>query len=284
MLGVQETKTASCKIISFSPAASERTGVPTTTHDGVTLYYETDGEGETVAFISEAGYGAWQWGWQPPSIAGVREALVWDLRGTGRSDAPPGPYDIDTLAADFEVVLREAGVRRAHVVGAGLGGMIALRHAREYDRGRTLTLLGTAPRGEAIDVDALRALYPDGDDVPACRESLAGAFSPAFRQERADLVEQICEWRQAEDADPAALDAQVDAMTSFEAGPLYELTVPALVCHGVEDPVVPPAAGEQLAEDLPRGTYEPVAGRHLAFVERARAVTDRLAAHFEAYE
>ena len=258
--------------------------MPTTTHDGVSLHYETDGEGETVAFVSDAGFGAWQWGWQPPSIAGRREVLVWDLRGTGRSEAPPGPYDVDTLAADFEAVLREAGVRRTHVVGAGLGGMIALRYAREYDRARTLTLLGTAPRGEAIDVDALRALYPDGDELTACRESLAGAFTPHFREERPDLVEQICEWRRVEDADTAALDAQVEAMTSFEAGPLYERSLPALVCHGVDDPVVPPTAGEELAEELPRGTYEPVAGRHLAFVERARAVTDRLVAHFDAHK
>lgn len=256
--------------------------MPAASNHGVSLYYETDGEGPTVAFIGAAGYGAWQWGWQQPAIAGPRETLVWDLRGTGRSDAPPGPYTVAELAADFEAVLGEAGVRRAHVVGAGLGGMVALRYAHEYDRARTLALFGTAGQASAIDETALRALQPASN--AACSESLTGAFSPAFREARPDLVERICTWRAGDDADPAAFDSQVEAAISFRAGELYELTLPALVCHGVDDPIFSPRAGEQLAEQLPRGVYEPVAGRHLAFVERARAVTDRLVAHLEQHE
>ena len=255
--------------------------MPTATSDRVRLRYETDGEGETVAFVSDVGYGAWLWGWQHGAVAGPRETLVWDLRGTGDSDAPPGPYDIDALAADFEAVLADAGVTRAHVVGAGLGGMVALRYARTYDRARTLTLFCTAASGDAVDEQALRALHPD--DPTALESSLDGAFSPAFREARPDLVADICEWRRAEDAAPDAVDAQIAAMTGFDSGPLYELTPPTLVCHGVADPVVPPAAGEELAEALPRGEYEPVEGRHLCFVEHSRAVTERVLAHLDAH-
>lgn len=258
--------------------------MPTVTRDGIRLHYEAEGEGHPVAFVSDAGYGAWQWAWQHDSVAGPREALVWDLPGTGRSDPPSGAVDVDSLAADFEAVLRDAGVRRAHVVGAGLGGMVALRHAREYDRARTLALFDTAPNGAAVDESALRELHPADQDSETCRESLSGALSPAFRDGRPDLVERICEWRAEEDAGPDAVEAQIEAMTAFEAGPLYELTVPTLVCHGLEDPVIPPSAGEQLAEDLPGGTYEPVEGRHLCFVEHARAVTDRLVAHLDENE
>ncbi|MFC7134656.1 MULTISPECIES: alpha/beta fold hydrolase [Salinibaculum] len=255
--------------------------MPTATREGVTLHYETDGDGETVAFVSDVGYGAWLWGWQHGAVAGPREALVWDLRGTGRSDAPPGPYDVDALAADFEAVLADAGVQRTHVVGAGLGGMVALRYAREYDRARTLTVFGTAASGDAVDGAALRALHPD--DGSGLDDSLDGAVTPAFREARPDLVEQIREWRREEDAVGAALDAQMAAMTGFEAGPLYELSLPALVCHGVDDPVVPASAGESLAEDLPRGRYEPVEGRHLCFVEHSRAVTERLLEQLDEY-
>lgn len=255
--------------------------MPTVTNRGADLYYETDGSGETVAFVSDAGGGAWLWGWQHGAVAGRREALVWDLRGTGRSDAPPGPYDVDGLAADFEAVLADADVRRVHVVGAGLGGMVALRHARRYDRVRTLTLFGSAASGEDVDGAALRRLHPSPDDAASLRASLEGAFSPSFREERPNVVERICQWRTEEDAGTEAFAAQAAAMEAFEAGPLYELTVPTLVCHGVEDPVVPAAAGRQLAEDLPRGTYEPVEGRRLCFVEHSRAVTERLLEHLD---
>ena len=250
--------------------------MPTATNDGIELYYETAGEGETVAFVGEAGYGAWQWGWQHRRVTGPYRTVVWDLRGTGRSDAPAGPYDVETLAADLETVLAAIPAQRVHLVGAGLGGMVALRHAREYARSRTLTLFNTAATGTAIDEAAYRELFAPAEDETALRASLSGAFSREFRRDQSSLIDRICEWRVAEDADPEAREAQVAAALSFDAGPLYELTHPALVCHGLDDPVFPAEAGRKLAADLPNAAFEAVEGRHLCFVEHARAVTDRL--------
>ena len=51
--------------------------------------------------------------------------ILFDNRGIGESDAPPGPYTVEQLAGDAVQVLDEAGVERAHVVGTSLGGMVA---------------------------------------------------------------------------------------------------------------------------------------------------------------
>ncbi len=252
-----------------------------TTDDGVALHYETDGSGDCVAFVGDVGYGAWLWSVQYPAIAGPRRAIVWDLRGTGDSDAPSGPYDVDTLVEDLEAVLADAGVERAHLVGCGLGGMVALRYARTYGRARSLVLLGTAACGEAVDVEALAALHPNPVDEDELRASLDGAFTEQFLAEQADVVDRIVRWRQADDAGPAGVAAQTAAMAGFEAGPLHEVTIPTLVGSGTDDPVVPQATGEELAADLPRGEFEAIAGRHLAFVESGVAVNDRLDSFFE---
>ena len=254
--------------------------MPETANGGVTLHYDSAGTGETVAFVGEAGYGAWQWGWQYDHVAGPFEALVWDLRGTGRSGAPPGPYDVETMADDLEAVLAATGTGRVHLVGAGVGGMVALRYARRHDRARTLSLLGTAPVGERVDEAALRGLHAPVDDPRALEESLSGAFSPAFL-ERTALTERICEWRTEEDAGREAFEAQVAAALGFDAGPLHEVALPVLVYHGLDDPVVPAGVGRDLAEDLPRGTFEAVEGRHLCFAEHSRAVSDRLLGFLE---
>jgi len=248
--------------------------MPMTSSGGVTLHYEATGEGPTVVFVGDAGYGAWLWGWHHDAVAGPYEALVWDLRGTGDSDAPAGPYDVATLAADLEAVLADHGVRSVHLVGAGLGGMVALQYAHGYSRVRTLTLYNTAASGDAVDADALDALTLD--DGP--ERSLDGAFSPGFRENAPELVDRITEWREAEDAAGDAFDAQAAAMTRFSALPLYEVTVPAEVYYGVDDPVVPADAAESLGADLPRGDATAVEGRHCSFVEHATAVTDRLVA------
>ncbi len=81
--------------------------MPTAHNRDVALYYEADGDGPTVVFINDVGYGAWLWGWHYDAVAGPYETVVWDLRGTGRSDAPAGPYDVATLAADLEAVLAD---------------------------------------------------------------------------------------------------------------------------------------------------------------------------------
>lgn len=250
--------------------------MPRATNGDVALFYETAGgpdDAATVAFVSDVGYGAWLWGWHVDAVAGQWQTLVWDIRGTGRSDAPPGPYDVEDLAADLEAVLAADGVEAAHLVGHGLGGTVAVRHARRYGRARTLTLCGTAASGEAVDPDALSALHT------LDRAGLEGAFSARFRE--GGPVKQVLAWRRREDATGDARAAQAAAFRSFEAGPLHELTLPALVFHGVDDPVVPPAAGGALAADLPRGRFEPVAGRHLAAVEHARATADELLAFLD---
>ncbi|MFC6756521.1 MULTISPECIES: alpha/beta fold hydrolase [Haloarcula] len=251
--------------------------MPTATNDGVSLHYETTGDGPTVVFVGDVSYGAWLWGWHHDAVAGPYEALVWDLRGTGESDAPAGPYDVGTLAADLEAVLADHGVRSGHLVGAGLGGMVALQYAHEYARARTLTLYNTTASGSDVDADALDSLaLGNGPE-----QSLDGAFSPQFRENATAVVDRITDWRQTEDATGDAFAAQATAMTDFSAPPLYEVTEPAEVYYGVDDTVVPGDAAERLGADLPRGEATAVEGRHLSFVEHSRAVTDRLVAFLD---
>ncbi len=249
--------------------------MPRTTVGDATLYYERNGRGETVVLVGDAGFGPWQWGWQAEPLAGWFETVVWDHRGVGQS---PGPAtdSVEAMVADLAAVLRTVDARRAHVVGAGLGGMVALEYVRQHSRAASLVLFNTAATGGAVDRDALAALHPVTDEPAAVRDSLTGAFGEGFLRTATDTVTRICEWRRAEDGDPATVRAHTEAMCSFEAGPLHELSVPTLVCHGVDDPVVAQAAGRDLAAGLPRGSFEPVEGRHLCFAEHARAVNDRL--------
>jgi pimeloyl-ACP methyl ester carboxylesterase len=252
--------------------------MPTAENDGVELYYELEGSGETVAFVNDVGFGAWLWGWQHRAVAGPHEALVWDLRGTGRSDAPPGPYAVETLAADLEMVLSAHGTRRVHLVGAGLGGMVALEYARSYDRAATLSLFGTAASGEALAVDPDEATGAPFDDPDALASSLEAVLSERFLEDNPGVAEGIAEWRARDDAGPAGRRAQAAAMAAFDrTDRLHEVTVPALVVHGEADAVVPLEAGRALSDGLPRGALETVTGAgHLAFVEQSRPVNDRL--------
>lgn len=250
--------------------------MPTVDRDGTDLHYDVQGSGPTVAFVGDVGAGAWLWGWQQPALAGPDETLVWDMRGTGRSDPPAGSLAVETLANDLESVLADHAVADVHLVGAGLGGMVALQYAHQYGRANSLALLGTAASGDPV-TDRLTTLRASPDEPEALRASLDAAFA-ADIGEYPDVVDRIVEWRQSDDADLDSWDAQADAMRTFRAPPLYETTQPALVMHGVDDVVVPASAGESLATDLPRGEYQAVEGGHWFFIEQSAAVSDALVA------
>ncbi|WP_132059165.1 alpha/beta fold hydrolase [Halorussus amylolyticus] len=262
--------------------------MPYADNDGVSIHYEvaeSDApDAETVVLLADAGHGPWLWSWQYPALAGHYDIVVPSTRGTGESDAP-GRYSVGEMTADLDAVLSDSGARTVHLVGAGMGGMVALRYALDYSRARSLTLLGTSsggPRAEGVPADVRERLLV-GDDSDALRASLEPAASEELL-ETDDLVERIVEWRLAEDA---ALDAQrghFDAMANFDVSDrLYEITTPALVLHGEDDRVIPVADGRLLAEGLPKGEFRAFPGEHLFFAERSKEVNDALVGFLEAH-
>jgi pimeloyl-ACP methyl ester carboxylesterase len=247
--------------------------VPTASNDDVDLYYETAGSGDPVVFVPDLGCGAWLWGWQAPALAGPRETITWDLRGCGRSGGEAAD-SIVTMARDLEAVLADHGVSRATVVGAGMGGLVALRYALEYSRAGRLALLGTTANGGQVDAGSF---FGAPDDLDALTTA-------DFREAYPGAVEDIAAWREAEDASEAGKRAHAEAVADSDlSGRLHEITEPALVLHGEADAVVPVETGETLAEGLPRGSFERFAeGSHFFFVEQARLVSDVLAGFLEA--
>jgi len=272
--------------------------MPYADNGGVSIHYEVDAPGdgrgaadpETVALVEGLGYGRWMWRWQRERLveAGYRVVLP-DNRGTGDSDAPSGPYTIEQMAGDLDAVLADAGVERAHVVGASMGGMIAQRYALDYDRAESLALLCTSPGGEeAVETppETRQRMFdaPEAaDEREAIRYKMKPAMTEAFRAENEDLIADIVDWRLASDAPDRAREAQAAAVAAFDASDrLGEIELPVLVAHGTADRVLPVGNADLLHRDLPNSRlalFED--GSHLFFVERAEDVTDRLAAFLD---
>ncbi|MGH2964794.1 MAG: alpha/beta fold hydrolase [Solirubrobacterales bacterium] len=100
-----------------------------TSEDGVDLYYEDIGTGESpILFIHEFAGDHRSWAPQIRLFAQTHRCIVYDARGYPPSDVPtePAAYSQDLAVADALAVLDHLEVDRSHVVGLSMGGFTAL--------------------------------------------------------------------------------------------------------------------------------------------------------------
>lgn len=245
---------------------------------GVSIAWEEHGSGEPVLLVHGLGYG--RWGWEPlvPRLATHHRVLLYDNRGVGASDVPPGPYSARGMMADALAVLDAAGVERANVVGTSLGGMIAQElAAANPERVLRLVLMSTTPGGaDAFPMPAttveLLAAASAMDPVDALRAFVENALGI---DPDPDLVERILALRLADPQNPAGWQAQAVAGTTFDPGP-STIVVPTLVLHGTDDRVVDVRNADLLGSRIPDSVVETIPGGHLMFWEDPDGVTERI--------
>jgi pimeloyl-ACP methyl ester carboxylesterase len=206
----------------------------------VKIAWEAAGSGPPVILVQGLGYA--RWGWDPvvPGLAERFRVLSFDNRGIGESDKPAGPYSARLMADDVLQVLDEAGVERAHVIGASLGGMIAQEVAvAAPERVDRLVLCCTTPGGpDAVPMpDVTVRLFQEAaslEPLEALRRFVVNALGPDAPEA---LVDEIYRRRVENPPDPAGWQAQAAAGTTF-AGVDGAIAAPTLVLHGTADNVV----------------------------------------------
>jgi len=141
--------------------------MPTVTlNDNSELYYEDDWLGspwakpEPALLVHGAGESSAAWfGWVPRMAQRFR-LLRPDLPGFGRSTVRDDfEWSLANLAVVLNDLLDQLGIESAHIVGAKLGGAIAMQFAAAYP-GRTRTLLvcsGPVSPPKLIEASAARS-------------------------------------------------------------------------------------------------------------------------------
>jgi hypothetical protein len=91
----------------------------------VELYYETAGSGEPVIFIPGFATNLHLWDHQFEPISRHFQCVRFDLRGQGKSSAPPEGYATADFAGDMQELMEHLNLARSHLVAASMGGAIA---------------------------------------------------------------------------------------------------------------------------------------------------------------
>jgi pimeloyl-ACP methyl ester carboxylesterase len=236
--------------------------------NGVDLCVETLGADTDPPILLIMGSGAsldfWEDDFCARLVAGGRFVIRYDHRDTGRSIAyePGHPgYTSPDLVDDAAGVVAALGLPRAHLVGMSMGGAIAQLAALDHpDRVASLTLISTSAMGPGLPgmTDRAKAFFarrrPPIDDRPALVDYLVD-FNHALASEPFDADGTRALWERA-----LARANNVESMLGnhdvVEGGVgwherLGEIAVPTLVIHGDDDPFMPLAHGEALAQEIP---------------------------------
>jgi len=121
--------------------------------NGVDIYYETQGRGESVLLVPPSWWPCATWNVVVvPMLARRYRTIIYDGRGTGRSGKPKDGYTVRQFAADGIELLNQLSITRCHVVGFAIGGQIVQAMAIEQpDLVASLTIATTGPGSRRLD-------------------------------------------------------------------------------------------------------------------------------------
>ena len=243
------------------------------------IFYEEHGAGEPLLLIMGLAADSTAWMFQVPEFAEKYRTIVFDNRGVGRSSKPAGPYTIHEMADDAAGLLDVLHVKRAHVVGVSMGGMIAqelvLRHP---DRVHGLVLACTYPEPDAdiernrrLSVRQLGGSISDGGDVQIdlkainpmdfLQQLLPMVFNQEFIAKELPKLVQVFSGALQYGFSLEAILGQVAAVMSHKATDrLHQIAVPTLVITGDADRLISPANSDLLARHIPNAKLVKVPG------------------------
>jgi pimeloyl-ACP methyl ester carboxylesterase len=258
---------------------------------------ETRGDPAHPAVVLIMGLGmqltAWPEAFVDQLVAGGYYVIRFDNRDIGLSskfdDAPrhslgaamlrnflhlPGraPYKLADMARDTLALMSALNVPRAHVVGVSMGGMVAqimaaTAAARVLSLSSIMSTSGArrlpGPRPEAMQ--ALLSKPDNPDSIESLVSHFVGVYkvlgSPGFPVPE-DLMRANLTRSLTRSYYPRGTARQMLAIVASgdRSKLLRTISVPALVLHGKEDPLIPVQCGHDTAAKIPRATLQVIAG------------------------
>jgi pimeloyl-ACP methyl ester carboxylesterase len=254
---------------------------------GRQVHYLEWGHARLPAVVCLHGGGQTAYMYEPlgEALAGRYHVLAWDFPDHGDSDPfgdePEGPLDRHALAADAEPLCAEFGIGRAVLVGASVGGIVAVTVAARHPQlVGGVVLLDVGHRLEVAGVRRIAAFLSEHESFADLDEAAAAiaAYLPNRTVTQGRLTRNLRQradgrwvWKHGLGRRIRARGVTVDAehgAAAVVAGlddDLRGLDRPTLVLRGAESDVLSESGADELLALLPDARYARISGAgHLA--------------------
>ena len=244
---------------------------------------------DTLLLIMGLGGSGAMWWRLLPHVARRHRAVVFDNRGTGGSSRVHKRLTMADMVADALAVLDAAGVQQAHVTGVSMGGMIAQHFALDHrDRVRSLVLACTTAGGRREPPNLrlmaallLRPIVGPARTFPLIAPAL---YSPRTRAAQPERLSEDMRMRCSDRVGALTPWVQAAAIVGHDTrSRLHELEgLPTLVAHGLDDRLVSPERGRDLARFIPGAQLVELPGAgHLLATDAEQKVAATVVDHLE---
>ena len=128
--------------------------MPVARTENLNMYYEIIGQGQPLVMIRGIGSNADHWYEQVPVLSKKYQLLVFDNRAIARSSDPGGSFSTRDMATDTVGLMEAVGIKKAHVLGYSMGGMIAQELALAYPAKIKGLILVATDCGASLRIEA----------------------------------------------------------------------------------------------------------------------------------
>lgn len=229
--------------------------MPTAQIGDILIHYQIQGQGDPLLLIMGYRGSGFMWGEDLITLLARHfQVIFFDNRGTGLSDKPETLYTIPMMADDAAGLLQHLGVRRAHVFGVSMGGMIAQELALRHPQLVGQLILGCTtcggPQAFLAPLEVLAKLTPPPDlsRQEAAYRQWTVMFSRRFLETQQPFLDKLTQRALLHPAPPQTSLRHLMALQRFNTyGRLGLVTAPTLIVTGANDLVMPPANSVLLA-------------------------------------
>jgi len=254
--------------------------------NGININYKVQGQGEPLVLIM--GYSGDQTGWmfQTHAFKKHYRVITFDNRGVGKTDKPSGAYSMKMMADDTAGLMEHLGIKKAHVLGVSMGGMIAQALAINYPERINKLILGCtfAARDETsgLTPEFTKAVgygeaYTDDDARSApIRKILEALVLSAFNSSLYRIILWFWMKIQIRLMGTTGFVGQMEAILGHNTlKDLPTIQAPTLVITGTNDRLIKPSSSEVIAKLIPNAKLVKVEGGSHAFLIEMRGRFNR---------